>query len=127
MKFSLVVYGSFYLKNISHFTPVSSIRISLPCFYLLISYLRNDTCRSLNLSINPTRSLGRGGGRRAALTECIMGDSIIVNAMLYNTNRLLHLGCYDRNQTSGIPSGKMPTKKSHYNDRDTIKPKKSVT
>ena len=56
-----------------------------------------------------------------------MGDSIIVNAMLYNTNRLLHLRCYDRNQTSGIPSGKMPTKKSHYNDRDTIKQKKSVT
>ena len=81
----LDVYSSFYLQNISHFTPVSSIRISLPFFYLLISYLRNEACRSLNLSNNPARSVcggwcgawGGGGGQ----TECIMGDSIIVNAM----------------------------------------------
>ena len=58
----LDVYSSFYLQNISHFTPVSSIRISLPFFYLLISYLRNEACRSLNLSNNPTRSVCGGGG-----------------------------------------------------------------
>ena len=84
----LDVYSSFYLQNISHFTPVSSIRISLPFFYLLISYLRNDACPSLNLSNNPKQSLMGGGGGKQ--TECIMGDSIIVNALLYNTNKLLH-------------------------------------
>ena len=87
----LDVYYSLYLQNISHFTPVSSMRNSLPCFYLLISYLRNDACRSLNLSNNPTRSVcvrrggggggGGGGAGGAAQTECIMGDSTIVNAM----------------------------------------------
>ena len=101
MKFSLYLSFTvhFISKNISHFRPVSSIRISLPCFYLLISYLRNDAYHSLNLSNNPTRSVcGGGGGGCWAQTECIMGDSIIVNAMLYNTNRLLHF----RNQTSGF-------------------------
>ena len=72
----LDVYSSFYLQNISHFTPVSSIRISLPFSYLLISYLRNDACPSLNLSNNPKQSLiggagggGGGGSKKSALWE----------------------------------------------------------
>ena len=76
----LDVYSSFYLQNISHFTPVSSIRISLPFFYLLISYLRNEACRSLNLSNNPTRSVCGGGGGG-------LGANIVYNGRFDNSQR----------------------------------------
>ena len=84
MKFSLYLSFTvhFISKNISHFRPVSSIRISLPCFYLLISYLRNDAYHSLNLSNNPTRSVCGGGGGGGGL-----GANRVYNGRFDNSQR----------------------------------------